>query len=169
MESPRSLPPRAGESPKEQEYQRAEDPHSMVRIRDSDLEPYVGLRYLSRLFKLMALVLVLMLFAEIVTSFSGETAMSASLLIVEISRWVVLAGILWGAGDLAMLMIDVGHDVRATRILLSRQAIHHMVEHHPERRESAGGRPPAADLRSAESDSHSLADPRQEDDTDLRR
>ena len=34
---------------------------------------------------------------------------------------IVLAGALWGVGDLAILMIDVGHDVRAARILLGRQ------------------------------------------------
>jgi hypothetical protein len=34
---------------------------------------------------------------------------------------IVLAGLLWGVGDLAILLIDVGHDVRAARILLARQ------------------------------------------------
>ena len=36
-------------------------------VRTSDLEPYVGLRYLSKLFKLMGVVLGLLLIAEIVT------------------------------------------------------------------------------------------------------
>ena len=27
-------------------------------------------------------------------------------------------------GDLALLLIDIGHDIRATRILLGRQALH---------------------------------------------
>jgi hypothetical protein len=36
-------------------------------VRLSDLEPYVGLRYLSKLFKLMGVVLGLLLVAEIVT------------------------------------------------------------------------------------------------------
>jgi len=34
----------------------------------------------------------------------------------------VLAGVLWGTGDLAHLLIDVGHDVRASRILVARVA-----------------------------------------------
>jgi hypothetical protein len=35
-------------------------------------------------------------------------------------RGIVLAAILWGAGDLTLLLIDVGHDVRAARVLLGR-------------------------------------------------
>ena len=42
-------------------------------------------------------------------------------LLGEASRLIVLAGLLWGVGDLAILLIDVGHDVRAARILLARQ------------------------------------------------
>ena len=46
-------------------------------IRQSDLEPYVGLRYLSKLFKLMGVILVLLLIAEVVTGvmagFQGES------------------------------------------------------------------------------------------------
>src|SRR5690606_2802969 len=97
---------------------RRSDPQAIVRVRDSDMQPYVGLRYLSKLFKLMALVLVLLLFAEIVTGISVQGGMSVPTLLAEASRLIVLAGLLWGAGDLAILMIDVGHDVRATRILV---------------------------------------------------
>jgi hypothetical protein len=43
---------------------------------------------------------------------------------------VVFAGLLWGSGDLAILLIDMGHDLRATRILLGRQLAHNMDEHH---------------------------------------
>jgi hypothetical protein len=55
----------------------------------------------------------------------------------------VLAGLLWGVGDLAILLIDVGHDVRAARILLGRQAAHHLQEHHQERRRGPGEARPA--------------------------
>ena len=85
-------------------------------VRLSDLEPYVGLRYLSKLFKLMGVVLALLLVAEVVT---GVVALLG--LLGEASRLIVLSGLLWGVGDLAILLIDVGHDVRAARILLARQ------------------------------------------------
>ena len=90
-------------------------------VRSSDLEPYVGLRYLSKLFKLMGVILGLLLLAEIITGFSTQGTAAIPTLLGEASRLIVLAGLLWGVGDLAILLIDVGHDVRAARILLARQ------------------------------------------------
>jgi hypothetical protein len=101
-------------------------------IRQSDLEPYVGLRYLSKLFKLMGVILGLLLVAEIVTGFISQGSAAVATLLGEASRLIVLAGLLWGVGDLAILLIDVGHDVRAARILLARQ--NHVLsggEHRP--------------------------------------
>jgi hypothetical protein len=90
-------------------------------VRNSDLEPYVGLRYLTKLFKLMGVVLGLLLVAEIVTGVVAQGSAAVPTLLGEASRLIVLAGLLWGVGDLAILLIDVGHDVRAARILLARQ------------------------------------------------
>ena len=90
-------------------------------IRQSDLEPYVGLRYLSKLFKLMGVILLLLLIAEVVTGVMAQGSAALPTLLGEASRLIVLAGLLWGVGDLAILLIDVGHDVRAARILLARQ------------------------------------------------
>jgi hypothetical protein len=90
-------------------------------VRATDLEPYVGLRYLSKLFRLIAIILLLLLVAEIVTGLTTQGSAAIPTLLGEASRLIVLAGALWGVGDLAILMIDVGHDVRAARILLSRQ------------------------------------------------
>jgi hypothetical protein len=90
-------------------------------VRSSDLEPYVGLRYLSKLFKLMGVILGLLLVAEVITGFSTQGSGALPTLLGEASRLIVLAGLLWGVGDLAILLIDVGHDVRAARILLARQ------------------------------------------------
>ena len=93
-------------------------------VRSADLEPYTGLGYLSKLFKLMAAVLLLLLLSEIVTGLIAQGTAAIPTLLGEISRLVVLAGLLYGSGDLALLLIDIGHDIRATRILLGRQAIH---------------------------------------------
>src|SRR5471032_1972503 len=90
-------------------------------IRQSDLEPYVGLRYLSKLFKLMGVILLLLLLAEAITGMMAQGTAAFPTLLGEASRLVVLAGLLWGVGDLAILLIDIGHDVRAGRILLARQ------------------------------------------------
>lgn len=113
-----SAPDSAGGTPKPH---RA-DPS--MPVRSADLEPYTGLGYLSKLFKLMAAVLLLLLLSEVVTGLIAQGTAAIPTLLGEVSRLVVLAGLLYGSGDLALLLIDIGHDIRATRILLGRQAIH---------------------------------------------
>src|SRR5215212_11602817 len=93
-------------------------------VRSADLEPYTGLGYLSKLFKVMAAVLLLLLLSEIITGLIAQGMAAIPTLLGEVSRLVVLAGLLYGSGDLALLLIDIGHDIRATRILLGRQALH---------------------------------------------
>ncbi|MDQ3518007.1 MAG: hypothetical protein M3466_06335 [Gemmatimonadota bacterium] len=100
-------------------------------VRSADLEPYVGLGYLSKLFRFMAVVLLLLLVSEVITGLVAQGTAAIPTLLGEISRLIVLAGLLWGSGDLALLLIDMGHDLRATRILLGRQALHD--DHQPKR------------------------------------
>jgi hypothetical protein len=111
-------PPRA----EGREHRRAADP--LRPVRASDIEPYTGLGYLSKLFRLIAILLLVLLVAEVGVGVYSEGVESLRTLITEASRLIVVAGVLWGAGDLATLLIDIGHDVRATRILLGRQAMH---------------------------------------------
>jgi hypothetical protein len=105
------------------------DADAVTHVRASDIEPYIGLRYLSKLFRFMAIILVLLLVAEVVTGFMKQGRASIPTLLGEMSRLIVLAGLLWGTGDLAILLIDIGHDVRAARILLGRQIAHNVLEH----------------------------------------
>ena len=74
---------------------------SASSVRTADLEPYVALRYIAKLFKVLAALIMIMLLGEA-------------------TRLLVLAGMLWAAGDIAVLMVDVGHDLRVARILLGR-------------------------------------------------
>lgn len=98
----------------------------LKEVRATDIEPYTGLRYLSKLFRFMAIILVVLLIAEVVTGLTAQGALAVPTLLGEASRLIVLAGVLWGVGDLALLLIDVGHDVRAARVLLARQT-HHTI------------------------------------------
>jgi hypothetical protein len=91
-------------------------------VRATDIEPYTGLRYLSKLFRFMAIIMVLLLVAEVVTGIYTQGSASLPTLLGEASRLIVLAGVLWGTGDLALLLVDMGHDVRAGRILIARIA-----------------------------------------------
>jgi hypothetical protein len=89
-------------------------------IRAEDTEPYVALQYVARLFKIAAMVVVVALTAEVIAGVALEGAGAIFPLFAEVIRGIVLAAILWGAGDLTILLIDVGHDVRAARVLLGR-------------------------------------------------
>ena len=89
-------------------------------IRDEDLEPHAGLRYIARLFKVLAILLVLLLIAEIVIGFSQDGADAIGTLLVQATRLVVFAATLWAAGDISLMLIEANHDLRATRILLGR-------------------------------------------------
>jgi hypothetical protein len=100
---------------------REEDP-LLKEVRVTDLEPYTGLRYLSKLFRFMAVIMILLLVAEVATGVYTQGSASLPTLLGEASRLIVIAGVLWGTGDLAHLLIDVGHDVRASRILVARVA-----------------------------------------------
>ncbi|HEY0591359.1 MAG TPA: hypothetical protein VGF40_06305 [Thermoanaerobaculia bacterium] len=89
-------------------------------IRTTDLEPYVTLRYIAKLFKVLAALMVLMLIGEVTTGLITHGTGSVVTLIGEATRFLVLAGLLWAAGDLAVLLVDLGHDIRVSRILLGR-------------------------------------------------
>jgi hypothetical protein len=102
---------------------------TLMQVRGADLEPYIGLRYLSKLFRVMAIIIGLLMLAEIVTGLVSQGSSAVPTLLGEASKLLVLAGLMWGIGDLAILLIDIGHDVRATRILMGRQAAHHLQEH----------------------------------------
>jgi zinc ribbon protein len=89
-------------------------------VRGEDLEPYVTLRYIARLFKVLAALMVVMLVGEVVTGLVTEGQGALLTLLGEATRLLVLAGLMWGGGDITVLLIDAGHDLRVARILLGR-------------------------------------------------
>ena len=97
-----------------------------ARVRDDDLEPFAALRYIARMFKLLAILLLLLLVAEVVLGLTQAGTAALVNLLVEATRLLVFAGFLWGAGDMALMLIESNHDLRATRILVGR--LHDQVQ-----------------------------------------
>jgi len=89
-------------------------------VRSQDLEPYITLRYIARLFKVLAVLMVVMLIGEIIATVTAEGAFSLAELIGRVTQLLVLSGLMWGGGDITLLLIDAGHDLRVVRILLGR-------------------------------------------------
>lgn len=93
---------------------------TIAGVREDDLEPHEGLRYIAKLFKALALLLIFMLIAELIIGFQQDGMAALGMLLVEATRLVVFAGFLWGLGDMAVMLIESNHDLRASRILLGR-------------------------------------------------
>jgi hypothetical protein len=82
------------------------------------LEPHESLRYIARLFKALAVLLILLLVAETVLGLVRQGQASLPVLLVEATRLIVFSGVLWGLGDMALMFIESNHDLRATRVLV---------------------------------------------------
>ena len=104
----------------ERRTDRPEGPPTLASVRDEDLEPHEGLRYIARLFKVLSVFLVLLLIGEVIIGIVQLGTEAIPTLLVEATRLVVFAAFLWGAGDIAMMLIESNHDLRAARILLGR-------------------------------------------------
>jgi hypothetical protein len=89
-------------------------------VREEDLEPHAGLRYIARMFKILAILLLLLLVAEIVLGLVQQGQSAIPQLLIEATRLIVFAGLLWGAADMGLMLIESNHDLRATRILVGR-------------------------------------------------
>lgn len=107
------------------EERRSEDEGPVeAQVREEDLEPHAGLRYVARLFKVLALLLVLLLIAEVIIGFTQQGSEAVGTLLIEATRLIVFAGFLWGVADIALMLIESNHDLRATRILVGRINAH---------------------------------------------
>lgn len=89
-------------------------------VRQSDIEPYTALRWVGTLFKAAAIFLAVAIVGEFVAGMRLYGATALPELLGQLAKTIVLAVVLWGGGDLVRLLIQLGHDIRAERILLSR-------------------------------------------------
>lgn len=91
-----------------------------ITVREEDIEPVKGIRAVSILFRGMAILLLLLMVAQVFFAFTSTVPLSVGVVFAEAVRLIIFAGLLWGAGDLAVLWVKSHHDIRATRILSAR-------------------------------------------------
>jgi hypothetical protein len=119
---------------------KAERPQlSGVTVREEDIEPVKGIRAIAVLFRGMAILLLALMVTQVALGLTSTVPLSVGVLLADAVRLVIFAGLLWGAGDLAVLWVKSHYDLRATRILTARTA--HMVQRIGE---AAGHLPPSA-------------------------
>jgi hypothetical protein len=97
---------------------RPEPPGLAGELVPAILEPHASLRYVARLFKWLAALLLLLLVAETVLGIVQQGQQALPVLLVEATRLVVLAGVLWAFGDISLMLIESNHDLRATRLMV---------------------------------------------------
>ncbi len=101
-------------------------------VRETDIEPYTALQWVSRLFKAAAIFLAIALVGEFVAGLRYQGIGTLPVLLGETARTFVFAVVLWGGGDLVRLLVHLGHDIRAERILLAR-LVHRVPPTEPDR------------------------------------
>lgn len=96
---------------------------SGVEVREEDLEPQKGLHLVGILFRISSVVILVLALGQFAAWWLNRPPGGAGigLLVGDTIRLIVFAGLLWGAGDLANLMIKTHYDIRAARILMARQ------------------------------------------------
>lgn len=97
-----------------------------VPVREGDIESDNAIRAIARLFRAMAILLLVLAAVQIVTAVAGSVTLSIGVLGADVVRLVIFAGLLWGLGDVAVFIVRSHYDLRATRILVAR--IEHLLK-----------------------------------------
>jgi hypothetical protein len=91
-----------------------------VHVREDDIEPVKGLRTIAVIFRGMAILLLVLMVLQVTFAITSTVPLSPGVVTADAVRLMIFAGLLWGAGDLAVLFVKSHYDLRATRILTAR-------------------------------------------------
>ena len=99
-----------------------------IPLREDDLEAQPGLHIVAKVFRVCAAIIALLAVVQFGAWWLDPPPGNSGigLLIGDTVRLVVLAALLYALGDIAAIVIKTHYDIRATRILLAREA--HMME-----------------------------------------
>jgi hypothetical protein len=103
-----------------------------VHVREDDIEPVKGLRTIAVIFRGLSVILLILMVLQAFFAMTSTVPLSAGVVLADAVRLIIFAGLLWGAGDLAILFVKSHYDLRATRILTAR------IAHALERRNGVG-------------------------------
>ena len=94
-----------------------------VEVRDHDLEPQVGLRFIGAVIRVSSVVILLLALWQFVDWWMDRPPgnVGMAVLVSDTIRLIVVAALLWAASNLADLLVKSHYDIRAARILLARQ------------------------------------------------
>jgi hypothetical protein len=109
-----------------------------VVVREADIEPVKGLRTIAVIFRGLSIILLVLMALQVFFAATSAVPLSAGVVVADAVRLVIFAGLLWGAGDLAVLFVKSHYDLRATRILMARVA--HALEKRSGIRDAMDGR-----------------------------
>ena len=93
-----------------------------VPVREDDIVPTLGLRWVARLFRGLAVLVFVLMVLQLALGLTSPVDLSYGVLFAEAVRMLILACVLWAAGALADLFVRSSDDLRATRVLLTRIA-----------------------------------------------
>jgi hypothetical protein len=99
-----------------------------VTVRDDDIESDKAIRAIARLFRGLALLLLILMVVQVIAAATGTVPLSVGVVAANAIRLIIFAGLLWGVGDLAVFAVRSHYDLRATRILVAR--VEHTIKEH---------------------------------------
>lgn len=97
-----------------------------VTVREGDIESDNAIRAIARLFRVLAVLLLVLAGVQIMTAVAGAVPLSVGVLGADVVRLIIFAGLLWGLGDVAVFIVRSHYDLRATRILVAR--VEHLLK-----------------------------------------
>lgn len=94
-----------------------------VEVRDEDLEPQTGLNIVGHVFRVSAVVILLLALWQFVDWWMNRPPgdVGLTVLVSDTIRLIVVSALLWAASNLADLIVKSHWDIRAGRILIARQ------------------------------------------------
>lgn len=94
-----------------------------IEVRETDLVPMPGLNFVALVFRVSAAVILALAVWQFADWWTDRPPgnVGMAVLVGDTIRLVVVSALLWAASHLARLLIRSHYDLRASRILLSRQ------------------------------------------------